>query len=90
MKIRRCLSCFLFLVSCAMAQTPGDVRGAAEPPLPRESRRSELRQALLPQRQPAQAAPNRVPLRQLSPLERQALRQQLRQQQPQGAVRTGP
>ncbi len=90
MKIRRCLSCFLFLVNCAMAQTPGDVQGEAEPPLPREPRRAELRQALQPQRQPAQATPNRVPLRQLSPLERQALRQQLRQQQPQGVGRTAP
>lgn len=89
MKIRRCWSCFLFLVNCAMAQTPGDVQGAAEPPLPREPRRAELRQALQPQRQPAQATPNPVS-RRLSPLERQALRQQLRQQQPQGAGRTSP
>ncbi|MEA3394610.1 MAG: hypothetical protein U9R55_08310 [Pseudomonadota bacterium] len=94
MKIQRYLSLLLLFSSCAMAQ-PGDNvqgEGVTDPQTRREQRRTELRQTLQSQRHsgepmhPAQVQGGR----QLSPQERQALREQLRQQQQRDAGRPQP
>lgn len=74
-----------------MAQPGANVQGegATEPQARREQRRTELRQTLQSQRHPGEsmAPPQGQGGRQLSPQERQALREQLRQQQQQDAGR---
>lgn len=89
LKIRYFLSCFLCLGNCAMAQPGGPAQGAVERQVPHEQRRAELRQTLQSQRQPVQAPPRQA-TRRLSSHERQALRQQLREQPQQGAGRSSP
>lgn len=93
MKMHRHLSFLLLFGSCAMAQPGANVQGegVTEPQAQREQRRTELRQTLQSQRQSAEsmALPQGQRGRQLSPQERQALREQLRQQQ-QDAGRTQP
>jgi len=80
------LVCLICLVTNALAQTGTELPGPADAQSEREQRRSDLRNALQTQRQPAQAGEVR---RQLSPQEREELRQQLRQQ-PQGVDKARP
>jgi hypothetical protein len=80
------LVCLVCLVANALAQTGAELPGPPDPQSERDQRRSDLRNALLTQRQPAQAGEVR---RQLSPQEREELRQQLRQQ-PQGPDKARP
>lgn len=87
-KVQCMLSCALLAGSAAMAQPADGVQGAVERQALQEQRRAELRQALQSERQPAQG-PRPSP-RQLSPQERQALREQLRQQPQRAALRPAP
>lgn len=94
MKMYRYLSFLLLFSSCAMAQ-PGDHvqgEGVTESQARREQRRTELRQTLQSQRHSGESMPPAQGQggRQLSPQERQALREQLRQQQQQDAGRPQP
>lgn len=88
MKMHRLLSSILFFSSCAMAQPAEDIPGAADRQSLQAQRRAELRQALLPQRQPAEPSTRQV--RQLSPQERRELRQQLQQQHQRETGRAAP
>lgn len=94
MKMHRYLSFLLLFSSCAMAQPVGNIQGegTTEPQAQREQRRTELRQTLQSQRHLGQSMPPPQGQggRQLSPQERQALREQLRQQLQQDAGRPQP
>lgn len=85
MKMHRHLSFLLLFGSCAMAQPVGNIQGEGmtEPQAQREHRRAELRETLQSQRHPGKSTPPAQGQggKQLSPQERQALREQLRQQQ---------
>jgi hypothetical protein len=86
MKITSWLLCLLCFAGAALAQPGTDLSGPNDEQIQRQQRRAELRNALQVRRQPASADEAR---RQLSPQEREELREQLRQQQ-NGGDRTRP
>lgn len=89
MKIQHVLGLSLWLAGSVWAQPAGEGAAAQATQEARAQRRAELRQAVQPSPVPGTVAP--VMPRQLSPQERLALREQLRQQRaPAGTVRPAP
>jgi uncharacterized membrane protein len=89
MKMQCVLGLSLWLAGSVWAQSAGEGVSVLVPQDARTQRRAELRQSLQPPPAPGMAAP--ATPRQLSPQERQALREQLRQQRtPAAAARPSP